>query len=548
MTTVNNSSFNDKIPFLDGIKYNAKEIDFFNSVFSTTIGENDIIEASDFSNYKSGSNAFIDNLIKTGEKWTLDIVNKVLDSIRVNDKAQTSVISNEKSTATVDANFDPEIKEAFDLLINCRNNNLEMINETEQKIRQLREQLRPYLSKIKDPQISEEEKAQILKEIEPTKNEMLKLNNMLKILKKGQNITFEDLKSAGILDSTDISKEQYKKLLTSFKINNNDIESIDCSLTFKDINGNPKDINLKVSIAFISNYIYKKCEPGTTYSQALEKILQEFSSMVDKLPNDVKNDLYNEVSGINLARRNQAEYGHAGIYSTENNDITLYMERLLDRDLDIKDSLGTFMHEIGHAVETKGEESTSPEFKTKFEELRSLLIKKGLVPADYSNKTEGYYPLVSADEFFAEVVYSVRKGKFSEFGGLASALRTSDPEVQAKLDELYAEGDAIIKNRHNDDRSDKMGLHSGDLLRQIREDETVSDAYDRMTFPLDQDLYSKYGNNISNMFKAYYEYKKNPNDGAEGINLMCTLEANYPEDFEMISKIFDKKLSENGLI
>ncbi|MBR2430171.1 hypothetical protein IKB17_01745, partial [bacterium] len=98
MKPVDNASINNKFVY-DTSNLSEQELKFFNSIFSASVNDNNIVEASDFVDYKKGANSFIDNLIIAGAEWTKALVDKIILSKNAIQKSENKEFS--ATTASV---------------------------------------------------------------------------------------------------------------------------------------------------------------------------------------------------------------------------------------------------------------------------------------------------------------------------------------------------------------------------------------------------------------------------------------------------------------
>ncbi len=598
MSTVDGVSNNRSIPIINLLK--QKNTEFVNSIFSQTVGDNELIEASDFKNYKAGQNSYIDNLIKSGKTWTEDLINKVTDSFRISNKNDNAKITNApvkitigdgnievtddaldklerlndstnedlktsvanlKKLLTVDYDFNPDeiVKSIDDILklisvevpekkeLFSLRQNMIQLKEEKQSLSEQRDQL---VIAVRAAQ-TEEEKEQIRStlardystklEAHKQKKEALvaSIDTAIGKLEKLENKDAAIKEAAGLESVYDPSEERY-------------IESVKCTLTFTDENGQPKDMNLHIRLDLIEDFRNRTYRGSheISYSKVVKQILAEFKTEIDKLPQQVKDDLYNEVADIQLTERNSR--GKLGFYNEVNSTIELPLKAEGTNGLyEIDKSVQALVHEIGHAIDEKGSEDATDALKEKFNEYTKLLVKKGIIPSSYRQPeyTRGYYSLTSVDEFFAEVIYAGQNGKESDFTGTNKALASQDLEVQTKLKELLDLGNQIIAERRSFSRDERIGVKKNNLSDVVYKNPEITEAYYNVVYGIeDNELYKKYGNNLQNLFEAYYAAKSNPNDNSEGVQLINNLQEKNPNDWSKIAGIFDKHLKNNGLI
>lgn len=592
-----NNNNNSGIPLYDNFLLKQQSLAAFNSIFTKTAADNNLIEASDFQNYKQGQNSFIDNLIASGKTWSEDIVNKVIDSIRVMNKKENVRISNAPVKITIGdgvtkvtefgldklenilditsggvrktletlskvdfyhMGFDSEEQEVAleELKKFCRLKFPEAINvyakvDEIKKLNVLSKEIEPQRSEIfaRLNAATEEEKQQIretaevkdfLKRYAELRQECNKKIGELKIALKNLEMMSLTKEAAGIEAIYDSADENFN-------------ESLKCVLTFTDANGEPKDTNLHIRLDFIEDYKSRNCTPETPYSQVVKQIVNEFKNEIDKLPQQVKDDLYNEVADIHLLTKNSN--GVLGLYNQEASTIKLhvpaghsYAGYSSVQPFNIKSAVDSLVHEIGHAIDEKDSNYASEAFQSKFNEYTALLVNKGIIPKNYKENLNSYYSLTSEDEFFAEVIYAGQNGQKSDFGGAKDALQSQDPEVQAKLKELYQLGNEILAERRSYSREERIGLKKGGIFKEISKNDEGNKAYNNIIYSLRDDMYQKYGNNIQRFLEAYYVAKSNPEGNSEEARLMKTLKQDYPDDWEKMAEVFDEHLKKNGLL
>lgn len=586
MSTVDGVSNNGNIPIINLLK--QKNTELANSIFSQTVGDNELIEASDFKNYKAGQNSYIDNLIKSGKAWTEDLINKVTNSIRISNKNDNAKITDapveitigngnteatDKALDSLGSPTDAKLKERVAYLKKMTADELKISSEAISEITDLRyegdlgaelysimvekrslEDIKQTLSRLSNEfraamraAQTEEEREQIRttlisdysakSEAYKQKKEALvaRLDSALDNLENSEALMKE---ASGVESVYDPSEERY-------------IDSVKCTLTFIDENGQPKDMNLHIRLDLIEDFRNRnyRSSDEISYSKVVKQILAEFKTEIDKLPQQVKDDLYNEAADIQLTERNSR--GKLGFYNEVNSTIELPLKAEGTNGLyEIDKSVQALVHEIGHAIDEKGSEDATDALKEKFNEYTKLLVQKGILPSNYRQPeyTRGYYSLTSIDEFFAEVIYAGQNGIESEFTGTNKALASQDPEVQAKLKELLELGNQIIADVRSCSREERIGLKKGNLSTEIYQNAEISEAYNNLIYSIeDQDSYVKY-NKLQNFLEAYYKAKAKPDDNDGGVQLMKTLQEKKPDDWNKIAELFDEHLRKNGLI
>ena len=86
-------------------------------------------------------------------------------------------------------------------------------------------------------------------------------------------------------------------------------------------------------------------------------------------------------------------------------------------------------------------------------------------------------------------------------------------------------------------------------MANLYKNQEITESYYNVVYGIeDNELYKKYGNNLQNLFEAYYVAKSNPNDNSESVQLINNLQEKNPTDWIKIAEVFDKYLKNNGLI
>ncbi|MGN0030798.1 MAG: hypothetical protein ACI37Q_02445 [Candidatus Gastranaerophilaceae bacterium] len=328
---------------------------------------------------------------------------------------------------------------------------------------------------------------------------------------------------------------------------------IEGTITIKDSKGNPVDMPLKIEPSTLDVMKGSFSHKDQSYN-----IIKNLTNAIANLPADLKSDLFNEITGIDIYRADFAPSSR-GYFNRLSSQLSIghsYSNGgagVLNSGLDTE----LIAHELGHALDSLHGKYQSQDdnfkFKDKFNSLKKMLISNGII-----KEGEEYF-MKNESEFFAE--YNVfdhglntnQKDKFKKL--IQSIQNSNNEDIKNLYDSLVADYNTFIANSRSQGINERKGTSTAIYEKHLEElgsslkanDESIDllVPYKDVRNILNEDDFSEIFNSNYDLMKKYYYYLQNDQQYSDSNKVFAKYEKENSSEWQALKKGLQAMLLEN---